>query len=901
MEKIENIKNDNIENIEEESKKELSLTELIDVEILQEIQDSFSNLTGLAALTADVDGSPVTAGSNFSNFCMEYVRKSKKGYEYCKECDKKGGELTLEKGAACFYTCHAGLIDFAAPIMANGKIVGSFIGGQVLPNPPDLDKFRKIAKDLDIDEEKLIESVKKIRVVEKEKIDSSAKFLYSIANILSTIAYNGHQLYINNLEIQKASRMKSDFLANMSHEIRTPMNAVLGMAEIALQEEMSPTAKECIHQIKASGKALLAIINDILDFSKIESGKMEIINTEYEPLSIFNDIVNVVMTRIGTKKIDFLMDIPDNMPYKLYGDNIRISQILINLLTNAVKFTKEGYVYLKTSFDFIDENNIMLKISVQDTGKGIKTNDLDKLFTSFQQVDSKRNRNIEGTGLGLAITKQLLNIMGGKISVESKYGKGSTFTFELPQKIEDKKAAISKAKETINVGIILEDCFIKPQIFKDLEKLDVNYTEINNLDNISFSDFNYILVDEKLFSDELRDSVSQYENTKFILITDYYNRTQWNIKNLVSIRKPIYILNLVSALGICVPHINDSSDYDIFNFTAPDAEILIVDDNTINLKVAKGLLEPFKMKIDSATGAKEAIDLISKKQYDLIFMDHMMPEVDGVETTHIIRRLFINYKNTPIIALTANAVSGVKKMFIQEGMNDFISKPIDIKIIAEKLKMWLPSEKVIHSDYVETAPAKKKDILVADLDTKFALSLLGTEELFWSVLKEYYSVIDKKASLIKAYKHEELWKDYTIEVHALKSSSKQIGAISLSEKAAKLETAGNAKDIDYINANTDDMLNEYLAYKESLSEYFPEEEEESIEISEEVLKEFFKEMNDSIDSFDSLQMDETLSKIEKYIFPDEWKKYVDSLRDAVDNDDIEECENLLEQWSKEIA
>jgi len=340
---MENTEKDNMET----QKEKMYLTNLIDVEILQEIQDDFANMTGFAALTTDNEGTPVTKGSRFSDFCMNNIRTSKKGSKYCKECDKRGGELALEKGSACSYYCHAGLVDFAAPIMANGQMIGSFIGGQVLTSPPDTEKFKKIAKDLDIDEEQLNNAVKKINIVEKEKIDNSAKFLYTIANVLSNIAYKGYQVHLNNIEIEKSSKMKSDFLANMSHEIRTPMNAVLGMADIALQEEMSPTAKECIRQIKASGKALLAIINDILDFSKIESGKMEILKVQYEPLSVFNDIINVAMTRIGSKKIEFIMDIPNDLPYKLYGDNIRISQILLNLLSNAIKFTKEGFVYLK--------------------------------------------------------------------------------------------------------------------------------------------------------------------------------------------------------------------------------------------------------------------------------------------------------------------------------------------------------------------------------------------------------------------------------------------------------------------------------------------------------------------------------------------------------------------------
>ena len=275
---------------------ELRLTDLIDTEVLQKIQDGFSDMTGMAALTTDANGVAVTEGSNFSDFCMKYTRTSKVGCARCEQCDRKGSEMALENGTSIIYFCHAGLMDFAAPIMVNGKMMGCFIGGQVLTEAPDPDKMKKIAEEIGVNPEEYFEAAKKVHIVKQEVIDKSAKGLYTLADVLSDMAYNKYLVYQANIELERSGNMKSDFLANMSHEIRTPMNAVIGMAEMALREELPLAAREYINQIKEAGKSLLTIINDILDFSKIESGKMDINEVDYEPMSMVYDVANIVMT-----------------------------------------------------------------------------------------------------------------------------------------------------------------------------------------------------------------------------------------------------------------------------------------------------------------------------------------------------------------------------------------------------------------------------------------------------------------------------------------------------------------------------------------------------------------------------------------------------------------------------
>ena len=417
---------------------DIKLIDLIDVSILQQMQDAFAKMARMAALTTDENGMPVTKGTNFSELCTEYCRKSPIGKARCEQCDKMGAVKSMESKKTVAYKCHANLVDFAAPIMLGNRMIGSFIGGQVLSEAPDEEEMRQVAREIQVDEDKFVDAAKKTQIIPQTAIERSTVFLYEFAQIMSDMAYQAYISRKLSQEAMQAAIQKQDFLANMSHEIRTPMNAVLGMAEMALREEMSTEARNYVSQIQASGKHLLVIINDILDFSKIDSGKMTIVDSIYETEALISDIANVVNSRIGTKDIVFKVDVPCDMPIEMYGDYVRIQQILINLLNNAVKFTDRGNITLRMEFEPIDDENVLFKADVIDTGNGIKEEDLNKLFNSFQQVDSKRNRNVEGTGLGLAIAKQLVTLMGGNVYVKSTYGKGSTFSVEFPQRIQKK-------------------------------------------------------------------------------------------------------------------------------------------------------------------------------------------------------------------------------------------------------------------------------------------------------------------------------------------------------------------------------------------------------------------------------------------------------------------------------
>ncbi len=894
------------------------LTDLIDIETLQKIQDAFSDMSGIAALVTDANGKIQTKPSGFTEFCGKYVRNTEEGRKRCEKCDKMGAEKAAKAGVSCAYFCHAGMVAFAAPIMAHGHMVGCFIGGQLLTIPPDEDKIRKVADDIGVDGDELMRAAGDVKIIDKRTIEKVSNAIYTIANVLSEIGYSKYQVNLKNMELRKTSNMKSDFLANMSHEIRTPMNAVIGMAEMALREDIPPAAREYIGQIKSSGQTLLTIINDILDFSKIESGKMDISDVEYEPLSMINDVSNIIMTRIGSKDLDLTVDVNPEIPIGLYGDNIRIKQVLVNMANNAVKFTDSGNVNVKIDFLRTTEDTIELCVSVTDTGRGIKESDMAKLFQSFQQLDSKRNRNVEGTGLGLAISKQLVALMHGKIHVDSEYGKGSTFSFVIPQRVTDSSRAVEKVEDGIVAAGLIQSEYTAQELAGDMEKLGVTYVRLESEEDLGWlKDHNagYFFVEQPLMTEAVQYFMKLNPNVCGVVLANYRSVRTYDLPNLRVVKKPLYILGLSNIFNGKEENGSVSlMEAEDFDFTAPKAEVLVVDDNAINLTVVKGLLNPLQMKIDTALSGKDAVLMVTDKRYDIIFMDHMMPEMDGVETTRVIRRLLGDNGQVPIIALTANAVEGTAQMFIDEGMNDFVTKPIEMRVILAKLRKWLPPEKieknrnkkmdaVLQGANKEGKPYQMStDISIAGLDVKKAMEFLGNEELFWSVLKEYYRVIDKKSMMISEYEQKEMWKEYTVEVHALKSASRQIGALELAQVAEQMEAAGNAENAALIHKITPGMLEEYTFYKGILAPYFVKEKEaqsgRAAEASE--MSELFGQMKEAMENLDMDAMEKVIKDMSQYSYSDEQYSIFEKLKNAVEDIDTEKCEEIIAEWKKEL-
>lgn len=891
---------------------DLKLTDIFDLDSLQELQDNFFAATGISCGISDANGVAITKHCSCSRFCSEYIKNTPLGLECCQRCDKEGTQQAKENGETIIYTCHAGLLDFAAPIVVEDQLLGCFLGGQVLQEPLDEEMARNYALELGIDPDEYVAAAKELPIYSIEHLRNSANFLYSIGNMLSHIAYKKYNIQQASTEIEREANMKSDFLANMSHEIRTPMNGVIGMAEMALREELPPAAREYINQIKASGNTLLTIINDILDFSKISSGKMNINLVEYELLSTINDIVNIIATRIGDKKLELIVDFDPNIPYQLMGDNIRIKQIIMNLTNNAIKFTPKGYVKLNISYRRENDYSIVLCVSVSDTGIGIKKEDQEKLFQSFQQVDSKRNRNIEGSGLGLAISKQLVLLMNGKIWLESEYGVGSTFYFEIPQIVLKDHPSIEIQDTSHVVATLCDNSLINQSIEVDLQRLGIKripITTSDSLDTLLEQQVDFLFIDHPLYSDQVQKFVQEHPSLTAVLMTEFQTAIDCNMSNMLVVKKPIYSLNISMLLNHKKLYMDyDSTRSSEFTFTAPEADILIVDDNEVNLTVAAGLMEPLQMNIDTALSGKEAIDKITVKHYDLIFMDHMMPGLDGIETTHIIRRFHEEYNVVPIIALTANVVEEMRSMFLCEGMNDIIAKPIEMTVLISKLKQWLPKDKIKKFDSasaVSTNPSADKssaeDILpveIPGIDMDTAIHYLGTKQFLAKVLKDFYKAIDRKSAAIETFYETQDWGHYTIDVHALKSSSKQIGAMTLSEMAANLEKAGSQQDVEFLQKHTPLLLEEYRGFKDILQPYFPEETESKPKsaATPETLLELFNSATEALDNLDMDAMENYLSMFLQYHYPPQQNELCQQLQEAVDNLDAATCEDIIKDW-----
>lgn len=575
--------------------------------------------------------------------------------------------------------------------------------------------------------------------------------------------YEAKVLKLEKSAADAANKAKSSFLAEMSHEIRTPINAILGMNEMILREAEDENIIEYSSNVQSAGRTLLSIINSILDFSKIEDGKMEIVPVRYDVASVIHDLVNSILERVKAKGLEFKVDIDETIPSRLYGDDVRISQIIMNLLTNAVKYTNEGTVTFSVRADGREAENVFLMVEVCDTGIGIKEEDMDKLFESFGRLEEKRNRHIEGTGLGMAIVTKLLTMMDSELKVESVYGEGSKFSFRLRQPVVNEEP-----------------------------------------------------------------------------IGDYAKRLE---KSTKEVKGGEYLF-------------------------APEAEVLVVDDNEMNRKVASNLMKRNGIRPELLASGEETIARVREKNYDIIFLDHMMPKMDGIETLERLKEEKLLESGTTVIALTANAVVGARERYLEAGFHDYLSKPMEVDKLEEKLAKYLPAEKISYrmeekavKKAVKKAPEKasepsdkgkifeflpeaeeKKGIMEfspedsaeeeewtpssGDLFEKLESMGIRTEEgmqycakdrdFYLDMLREYVRTHDKREDELTKCYEEKSWKIYETAIHALKSTSKTIGAQELFEKARALEQAAEEEDTGFLEQNHGAFLETYREMTEKI-------------------------------------------------------------------------------------
>jgi len=591
-------------------------------------------------------------------------------------------------------------------------------------------------------------------------------------------------------EAREASKVKSQFLANMSHEIRTPMNAIIGMSELLLNESLTSRQEGYVKDINFSSHSLLSIINDILDFSKIEAGKMELAPVDYDFHMFLDNLRSMFGFVMQKKGLEFRLETQGEMPKFLYGDDVRLRQILTNICGNAAKFTSKGYVRLK-----VTATDDTLAFEIKDTGMGIRKEELPKLFQAFTQADTQKNRNVTGTGLGLAISKNFSEMMGGGITVDSVYGEGTAFTVTIPKILGDETAV---------------KC--------------------------------------------------------------------------------------------------EGGDGKVRSLFAPDAKILVVDDNELNLKVALGLLNLFKISADTALSGSEAIELVKRNDYDIVFMDHMMPEMDGIEATKEIRSLGGKFERQTIIALTANAVSGAKEMFMLNGLNDFLSKPIETGNLTAILREWLPPEKI--EDQNEKPPdtvyddgtAQNQDSFldrvkkINGINTEIGLSRVsGLEDMYCETVELFHKKLSAECAKMEEFLSNKDLHNFAISVHGMKSSLSTIGAMELSETAAQLEAASKNNELEYSEEHFPAFLQNLRSLQERLSEIIPNEKEASPRPKgdPEFLRETVQAALNAVNDFEGDLAIQALDKLLEYDYSAQINVQLENAKIAVTDFDFDAATDIL--------
>ena len=640
--------------------------------------------------------------------------------------------------------------------------------------------------------------------------------------------------------LKQAERSKDEFMANVSHEIRTPLNTICGMSELILREkELDSQVREDAFHIQLAGRKLQSIVSDVLDFSELETGKITLNEGYYNFSSVMNDVLNDAIAQNEEKKLEIIANCDPTIPRSMLGDSEKICRVMYSLINNAIKFTESGCVVINATARR-ENYGVNLCISIQDTGIGMSTEVKEKLSADFYQVDTQKNRSQGGIGLGLAISRRLVEIMNGFLKVRSQSNIGTEISFVIPQRVEDARPMIAvREKESI---ILL--CYMNEEKYDMVEKrecyansvetiakqLGVAYTQCRSIQElkrrVSMRGFSHLLISMVEYQEDCEYFESLAKECHVLLVLERGDEVPG--KDFYRIYKPFFSLSVATALnGERLIQRVDGGYCQSNHFIAPQAAVLVVDDNQMNLKVMEGLLRPYEIKVFVAGSGEEALKLLQQKRYDIVFMDHMMPGMDGVETLHNIRsKAGAYYKNLPVIALSANAIAGAREMFVEEGFQDFVAKPVEMSNLERVLKQYIPDDKIINIEREETnhsrVPLSYKQEMVEQKKPANPLSGVideetgviycgGSRDDYQDILRLYYELGSEKKKTIEQLFNDASWEDYVTEVHALKSTSQSIGAGYLYELAKAQEQAGKDRNLELLFAEHAPMLEEYDA------------------------------------------------------------------------------------------